>query len=256
MLLLVEDNAINARVSQLFLDKSGFRADHVTNGAEAVEKFRRGHYPGVLMDCHMPVMDGYEASRAIRAMEASPGWDRPRCRIIAMTANVLSGERQRCLDAGMDDYVPKPIKQAELAAALSMLFPAGAAEPASVTEVDESLHAALRQLADELGEENVVDLLSEWMADFPNAFADLTRLAGGPEQPEMRRAAHSLKGSSSLFGLKDMEDLLNRLEQLAAQDEKPEQEGMVRELDTEWRRVKPLLEAEMAALRLQAENGV
>ncbi|MDB6134775.1 MAG: hypothetical protein JWM59_3018 [Verrucomicrobiales bacterium] len=251
VLLLVEDNAINARVSLLILAKSGFLADHATNGAEAVEKFKERHYPGVLMDCHMPVMDGYAASRAIRALEGSPGWDRPRCRIIAMTANVMSGERQRCLDAGMDDYVPKPVKQAELMNALSSLMPVNNTQSAPCNEEDDNLHAAVRQLADELGEESVAELLQEWMADFPNAFSGISRLTEGTgqEQPELRRAAHSLKGSSSLFGLKLMETLLNQLEHLAAQGDRPEQPHLVRRLEEEWARVKPVLEKELAALQ-------
>lgn len=256
MLLLVEDNPINARVSLLFLEKAGFGADHVTNGAEAVEKFAAGEYPAVLMDCHMPIMDGYEAARRIRELEVSPGWTRPRSRIIAMTANVMSGERQRCLDAGMDDYVPKPIKQPELVAALAGLLPgpgseAGADGSDAESVEDGNVRATLRQLAEELGEDNVVDLLTEWMGDFSNAAADLERLAGGPEQPELRRAAHSLKGSSSLFGLSVMEKLLNQLEQLAAQSDTPAQTGLVVKLNAEWRRIKPVLDRELEALKLQ-----
>lgn len=251
VLLLVEDNAINARVSLLILAKSGFLADHATNGAEAVEKFKERYYPGVLMDCHMPVMDGYAASRAIRALEGSPGWERPRCRIIAMTANVMSGERQRCLDAGMDDYVPKPVNQAELMNALSSLMPVNNAQPPPRNEEDDNLHAAVRQLADELGEESVAELLQEWMADFPNAFSGISHLTEGTdqEQSELRRAAHSLKGSSSLFGLKLMETLLNQLEHLAAQGDRPEQPDLVRRLEEEWALVKPVLEKELAALQ-------
>lgn len=256
VLLLVEDNPINARVSMLFLEKAGFAADHVTNGAQAVEKFAGTEYPAVLMDCHMPIMDGYEAARRIRELEASPGWTRPKSRIIAMTANVMSGERQRCLEAGMDDYVPKPIKQPELAAALAVLIPgtgsgAGEAAGAAGEPVDEGVRATLKQLAEELGEDNVVDLLAEWMGDFANAAADLDRLAGGTEQPELRRAAHSLKGSSSLFGLSVMEKLLHQLEQLAAESDTPGQAALVRQLEAEWLRMKPMLDRELEALKLQ-----
>lgn len=261
MLLLVEDNAINARVALMLLEKAGFKADHVTNGAEAVEKFRTGAYPGVLMDCHMPVMDGYEASRHIRDLEASPSWERPPCRIIAMTANVMAGEKQRCLEAGMDDYVPKPVSPPELLAALAKLESGlpGVGEESAVAEEDDDgdagILATLKQLSDELGEDNVAELLEEWMDDFPQAQADLERLADGPEQKEMRRAAHSLKGSSSLFGVGIMEDLLNRLEQLAAREMRGDQKAMVHELNLEWMRVQPVLEAGLAILKSPPENG-
>ncbi|MFC5457130.1 ATP-binding protein [Prosthecobacter fluviatilis] len=132
-LLLVEDNEVNARMAMMLLEKNGYPGEVARDGEEAVERFASGVYDGILMDCHMPNMDGYEATCAIRQMEAGAGWRRPRCRIIAMTANVQAGERERCLAAGMDDYVSKPLRTKPLLEALGQIgVLALEAEPALV----------------------------------------------------------------------------------------------------------------------------
>jgi CheY-like chemotaxis protein len=108
-LLLVEDNEVNRKVALRMLQKLGCEADVAVNGREAVERMTSRHYDLVFMDCQMPEMDGFEATRAIRDREAAAGV-RDGVRIVAMTANALEGDRERCLDCGMDDYVPKPVK--------------------------------------------------------------------------------------------------------------------------------------------------
>ncbi len=108
--LLVEDNPVNQRVATLMLQRLGISADRADNGLQAVEMYSQSPYAVVLMDCHMPEMDGYEAARAIRLLEG----DERHTVIIAMTAEALDGARERCTEAGMDDYIAKPVKMETL----------------------------------------------------------------------------------------------------------------------------------------------
>ncbi|MCU1291677.1 MAG: multi-sensor hybrid histidine kinase [Bryobacterales bacterium] len=107
-ILMAEDNVINQRVGQLILKRAGFNIDLANDGREALEAHRRTPYHVILMDCQMPVMDGFEASRNIRRLTE------PQPVIIAVTANALVGEREKCLEAGMDDYLSKPFQADQL----------------------------------------------------------------------------------------------------------------------------------------------
>ncbi len=110
--LLVDDNAINRKVAMFTLQKLGHRVESAVDGKEAVDKYTQGDYDVILMDVQMPVMDGYEATAAIRSLQEDP--DRPQSRIVAMTANAEKGEMEKCIELGMDDYISKPFKSEDL----------------------------------------------------------------------------------------------------------------------------------------------
>ena len=126
--LVAEDNLVNQRVAARMLEKFGCRVDVVTNGLEAVEAAGRIAYHCIFMDCQMPEMDGYEAVTEIRRHEAQTGAHVP---IIAMTANAMEGDRDRCLAAGMDDYVAKPVEPRTLRATLERWVERSADAPAT-----------------------------------------------------------------------------------------------------------------------------
>lgn len=109
-ILMAEDNQINQRVGKLILQRAGFQIDLVDDGSEALKAHEAEPYDLILMDCQMPTMDGFEASRRIRSLES------PQPVIVAVTANALVGERERCLGAGMDDYLSKPFQAEQLVA--------------------------------------------------------------------------------------------------------------------------------------------
>jgi CheY-like chemotaxis protein len=113
--LVVEDNVVNQRVATRILEKMGLRADVASNGREAVERFKVSPYEVIFMDCQMPEMDGYAASREIRRLEGSSA---RHAAIVAMTAEAMTGAREACLTAGMDHYISKPVKPEDLYEAL------------------------------------------------------------------------------------------------------------------------------------------
>ena len=120
-ILMAEDNPINQRVGKLILQRAGFHIDLVADGNEALEAHRSKPYDMILMDCQMPMMDGFEASRQIRSLQQRQPV------IIAVTANALVGERERCLKAGMDDYLSKPFQAEQLVAVVKKWSASGRA---------------------------------------------------------------------------------------------------------------------------------
>jgi PAS domain S-box-containing protein len=237
-ILLAEDNAVNQKLAVRLLGKLGYEADVVANGLEAIEAVEGGDYDLVLMDVQMPHLDGLEATRRIRQ-------SRPRGlpRIVAMTANVLQEDREACVAAGMDDYLPKPIRAAQLAEALERGRPdtekGGPVETGELEEAPSPIDdRVLRELRAQLGDEAFVkDLIETFLRDAPQLIA-----AMGDGQPEeVRRAAHTLKANARTLGAGELGRLCEKLEELAATGVLDGAQPLVERLDSEYQRVERAL---------------
>jgi PAS domain S-box-containing protein len=207
-ILLAEDHPTNRRLCELVLEGLGQRADIAVNGREVLLRLKQQAYDVILMDCHMPELDGYDATRAIRELEqGKPGAARPY--IIALTANALVGERERCLAAGMNDYITKPFTGQQLERALYRCLDHTAladAEPQMQAVAGVVLFDAVRleQLCSDLGDEGVFSIAKDFLTDLPGQMAQLAKLADAEAWTEFARNAHSLQGIAASLGLGDL----------------------------------------------------
>ncbi|MEK7415425.1 MAG: ATP-binding protein [Planctomycetota bacterium] len=201
--LIADDNAVNQRVATALCAKLGLRADTVANGEEAVTASAQVHYDLILMDCQMPVMDGVTATQEIRRREARDG--AARMPIVALTAHAMLSERDRCLAAGMDDHIPKPIRLADLARALQRWLPVAARAPevesiSSASTDDVFDPAVLSTLRSELGEDAeaiIGDLLAAFVGDAENHVHGLHHAA---DNVAIGVGAHRLRGAALSIG--------------------------------------------------------
>ena len=224
-ILVAEDHPFNRKLCQLMLDNFGARAEWAVNGREAVEKFSPGNCDAILMDCNMPELDGFEATAAIRKIEAEKKVARP-VRIIALTANALVGERERCLAAGMDDYIAKPFTTQQLYNALLAAVPSGGTPAAETFNP-----VRLEQLCNELERASVVDMVGDFLNEFPDRLAEIHRLAEAGKWPELERAAHSLKGLTALFGFPPLSEKFLAIEDAAEVADAPRVQAALAVLD-------------------------
>jgi PAS domain S-box-containing protein len=208
-ILVAEDHPFNRKLCHLMLDIFGARAEWAVNGREAVEKFQPGKCDAILMDCNMPELDGFEATAAIRKIEVENRVARS-VRIIALTANALAGERERCLAAGMDDYISKPFTAQQLYQSLLAAVP-----PAAPGDEEKFNPARLEQLCNELERAAVMDMAGDFLNEFPDRLAEIRRLDSAGKWPELERAAHSLKGLAALFGFQKLSEQFLALEDAA-----------------------------------------
>jgi signal transduction histidine kinase/DNA-binding response OmpR family regulator len=203
--LLVEDNRVNQEVALRTLRTFGIEALVAADGAQALVRVRETPFDLVLMDCQMPVMDGYEATRAIRALEREAGG--PPLKVIAMTANAMAGDRDKCLEAGMDDYLAKPIKREALAIALAKWLGAAEAEKlhfvvaasATMSAASAIDLAALAELAELVGDD-VGQVVQTYLVDTPEQLDAVERAIQEGSQEALTRVAHSIKSSSLSLG--------------------------------------------------------
>lgn len=253
-ILLTEDNVVNQKVALAMLESLGYRADLACNGQEAVEAVNRQLYDAVLMDVEMPLMDGIDATGAIRGQIKR---DRQPY-IIAMTANAMFGDRERCIEAGMDDYVSKPIPAEELIAALercpllgkraeakashpplpvpdkpSALKAKGASKAArppagpsggstagsvmgrTAAALDPKAMKRLRSALGKSAARVLPDLIDTFLQEAPMQLAQMRDALAGPDLEILRRVSHTLKSNAANFGASSLNHLAQELNQLA-----------------------------------------
>ncbi len=266
VVLLVEDNPVNRRVAEKLLERLGLAFEHAENGQQAIERMARGGIDLVLMDCQMPVLDGYQATRRWRQLEAQGG--RRRLPIVAMTANAMLGDREKCLAAGMDDYLSKPIDREQLARVLARWLassppapqraqaapsPAAPAPPPGRGS-GETVPADTRPAIDpgvlddllEVMGGDFASVVRSYLEDAPRQLLALHEAAGRGDLAALVGPAHSLKSSSANLGALRVSEIARLIEQGARRGELKAPQLLVAELARELKRAAAELEARLA----------
>jgi two-component system, sensor histidine kinase and response regulator len=252
-ILVAEDNVVNQRVALRQLDRLGYAADAVANGLEVLDALERIPYDVVFMDCQMPEMDGYAATKEIRRREG----DSRRTTIIAMTANALDGDRERCIAAGMDDYVSKPVKRETLSAAIERwtLDRSAHAKTGDSTEpppdidadssnvIDASVIDELRGLQSATDPDFFNHLIDLFIEETPHRLAAIADAVTTMNAKALAQEAHALKGSSAHLGATRMDALCEILEEQGRAGSLNGASAILPVLVEEFDRVRKALEA-------------
>jgi CheY-like chemotaxis protein/HPt (histidine-containing phosphotransfer) domain-containing protein len=250
--LLADDNTNNRDVALWQLDKLGCQTDAMVNGREALEAMTRTPYDLVLMDCQMPEMDGYEATRQIRQHE---GFAR-HTKIVAMTAHALAEDSKKCLAAGMDDYITKPVRLETLAAAIRRVLRAPVDPSAALSEpaapasngsvavgeapaVDAAAMASLHAKGDLLKR-----LIKIFNQEVPEQLVQIARSLTQHNTVNAALIAHNLKGTAATFGAARMREFASEIERTADAGEAAKAAAGLERLRAECDRVQQALEAE------------
>ncbi len=243
--LLAEDNAVNRKLAAKLLEKHGHAVVITENGREALDALEREKADAVLMDVQMPVMDGLEAIRAIRAKEESSGAHTP---IIVLTAHAMKGDRERCFEAGADDYLTKPIRTNELLAALHRFDGQRNNGHASGSPPGEKDMTNTMNLAGALerveGDRELLDELLRLFADeCPKNMAEIRRACETRDAHLLERLAHTIKGSSASLCAEDVSEAASVLEKQARSGDFEAAGAQIKALEIKLERLIPEFEA-------------
>jgi PAS domain S-box-containing protein len=285
-ILLAEDNLVNQHVALLTLKQLGYQADVVSNGREALEALRRQPYDIVLMDVEMPQMDGLTATRLIHQewstqiaqtdepkdnaksqiqsasywggnlQQSAPQNPKPkRPRIVAMTAYAMASDRQKCLQAGMDDYLSKPIQQQELLRVLQSCQPgaveltkqsiqqrtAGTQNHDSRSVLDQRVLKSLRQMAGAKAAIILSQIINSYLEDAPHLLQGIRDAVAAGDAQALRQSAHSLRSSSANLGAMNLSNLCKQLEMMGGAGTTTNAHGLITQVEAEYEKVKRAL---------------
>jgi signal transduction histidine kinase/CheY-like chemotaxis protein/HPt (histidine-containing phosphotransfer) domain-containing protein len=248
-ILVAEDNQTNQKLALLTLRKMGYRADVVGNGREAVEAVTERDYDVVLMDVQMPEMDGLTATTEIRRLQKTGLLTgNTDLKIFAMTANAMSGDRERCLASGMDDYISKPVRTTALQKVLAGVLPQETSPPKEASVVS-AAETAISELCAELEPEGVLEMADSFMDDAQDRIDEALHFAESGNRERLQREAHSLKGALSIFRLTPLVDLARAAEEQAEQGHIEEARRLLEHVSETYRQLRPELTASLARLR-------
>jgi len=242
-ILLAEDNPINSRVVHTLLSKKGWEVSQVGNGKEALEKVKQNAYDLIFMDVQMPQMDGFESTKLIRKYEKEKGGHIP---IIALTAHALAKDRGKCISAGMDEYISKPVKSEDVYKIINKVingseFQSEKANP----EIKHSTNAKVVKI-------NITDLLKRldgdrdlleemvesFLDEYPRQVTELEKLIQAGEVEKLKERAHSFKGAISNFGVQKAYDLAFELEKIDSDFDQEKSLHVLQELEKQLQLIK------------------
>jgi signal transduction histidine kinase/CheY-like chemotaxis protein len=241
-ILLAEDNPVNQKLAVRILEKRGFAVKVVNNGKEAIEEWERGNFDLILMDVQMPEMDGLEATRIIREREKEKGTHIP---IVAMTAHAMKGDRERCLNAGMDAYVSKPIKAKELLDTIEGLV-LKEEEPVEKKEEpgkEDAVFDRKQALARVEGDMELMrEIIGLFLDEYGNLMEEIRDSIKAGDAKKLERAAHTLKGMVGNFGAERAQKAALKLEKIGREGGLDGAEEAFHELEREVERLKKALD--------------
>jgi CheY-like chemotaxis protein len=242
---LAEDNSVNQQVALLMLQKLGLRAGIASNGLEVLQSLEQTTYDVILMDVEMPEMDGLTATRQLRQKYQSPQqpW------IIAVTAYAMTGDRLKCLEAGMNDYISKPIRMEELELVLNRVPPnlrdtqiTASMYCSDLPTIDIKVIEAIRKMGGVKAEVIIKKMIQTYLADAPSFLEGIDRAVTSHDADKVRIAAHTLGSSSANLGMLNFANLCKKLETMARDQDLTLAVPLYTQLINEYQMVKMALE--------------
>jgi CheY-like chemotaxis protein len=257
----VEDNLINQQVALGILQIQGYCVTVANNGREALDAYEQGTFDLILMDCHMPEMDGFEATTEIRRREQVPG--AKRVAIVALTANAMAQDREECLNVGMDDHLAKPFSMQTMQEMLDRWMPPVSSvpsQPVPALAAEAQADAVLeREVLEQLGALRVngkPELLARtiklYLAESPKLVKTLRQAVSANDAPKIVRSAHSLKSSSANVGASLLSRYCADIEASARHADIEETRGLLAKIEAEHGRVQSALRARFEQLAASA----